>query len=267
MFRASRRFLPGLFASGVLPALAIAGSTMPVSAAAAEPVAPVVVVNGSLGGHVANLFTRVLHATGNRISAVTNSNFAGYIFFNSPTSLTATLKVPHLSCPASGFYETSAGAELQGPVSSSISFENAYVYMFCENGAASYSGSFVTGSASNPTMTPWTFTPAAGDKVKLRIVTAANFSDMVKDVTQTKSSSVSGPCSSCGGSEGGVSMSIGPAPPFGTVNWTHATVDGGTLAASDPDRYQDVNGSDVLITTSKITGGGSSFTNTFVASS
>jgi hypothetical protein len=269
MRRARRLILLSTLSAGILvPAVNLAGPLLPVSTANAETHAMAAALDGTVRNQVvADTFVPTPHATGSGISGVTDSNFAGYIFFNTPSSLTAAFKVPALSCPASGFYETSAGAVLSGPSGSTVSFENAFVYMFCENGASSYSGSFVTGNSSSPTDTPWTFTPVAGDKIKLKITTSASFLDVATDVTQAKSSSVSGPCSSCGGSEGGVSMSIGPVPPFGTVNWSHVTVDGGTLAASNPNRYQDVNGSDVLITTSRITGGGTSFTNAFVASS
>jgi Peptidase A4 family len=272
MRRPSRLFRSGTLSVGTLsvgvlvPSLAVLGSLLPISTASAEPAPAPVVMNGTGAHVVANTFVRGTDEARSGISGVTDSNFAGYIFFDAPTSVTATFKVPVLSCPAGGGYETSAGASLQGPSGSTINFENAYVYMFCENGAASYTGSFVTGSSSSPTLTPWTFTPAAGDKIKLKITTGTNFSDTAKDVTQATSSSVSGPCSSCGGSVGGVSMSIGPVPPFGSVDWTQVMVDGGTLAASDPDRYQDVNGSDLLIKTSRITGG-TAFKNTFVASS
>jgi hypothetical protein len=269
MRKTSRLILSGAFAVGVVvPALTVAESLLPIPAAdAGAGVASV--FNGTVNGH-AGLNTIVGmsgQVTRTAISGVDNSNFAGYLTTSSPNSIQAVFHVPTLSCPATGTYETAAGIEVQGPIGSSVAFENDDLYVFCNNGTASYRGSFVYGSSNAPTMTSWTFTPHVGDKLKLKITTGATFSTVVKDVTHPATSSVSGVCSACGGSEANVSMDIGPVPPFGTVTWKNVKVNGATLAASSPTAYQDVNGSDVLITTSPITSGGTSFTNTFVASS
>jgi hypothetical protein len=267
--RPSRLLLSGALAVGILvPALTVTGSLFPVTSAEAGTAAPPV-VNVAMSGRVgANTFIRMAGArAGSGISEVVNSNFAGYLTTSAPNSIQAAFRVPSLLCPASGSFETAAGAEVQGPIGSSVSFENADLYMFCNNGTPSYSGSFVYGTSSAPTTTSWTFTPHPLDKIKLKITTGATFTEVAKDVTHPATSTVSGVCTACGGSEANVSMDIGPVTPFGSLTWKNVRVDGGTLASSTPTAYQDVNGSDVLITTSPISTGGTSFTNTFVASS
>lgn len=254
--------LSGTLALGALvPAVTVVGSLLSLQGADAGAATPVG-VQAEAAGHAVNAYVRVPGRTVGSVTPQVNSNFAGYLTVQNPTSIQAVFHVPTLACPASGTYETSAGANVEG----ASDFENAFVYMFCINGSASYSGSFVYGPDGSPTVTSWRFTPRAGDKIKLKITTGATFTVTAKDVTMGRTSSVTGTCSGCNRTEANASMQIGPVPPFGTLDWTHVKVNGVALASSNPTLYQDVNGSDVLITTSAITGG-TSFTNTFVASS
>jgi hypothetical protein len=266
MRRTKRLVLSGTVAVGALvPALTVAGSPLAVSANA-RAAAPFV-TRGEVGGHDANTFTDVGEATGSRVPEVAGSTLAGYLTTSSPTSIQATMRVPPLFCPGSGSFETSAGVALQGPNETPVALEIDRVYLSCENGVPSYEGRFVYEMGASITSVPWTFTPRVGDELEFKITSGVIFSAVVKDVTRRAKSSVSATCRACAGAAADVSMESAPVPPFTKVNWTQVRVNSGTLAASHPTRYEEVNGSDVLIKTSRITGGGTAFMNRFVASS
>ncbi len=202
-------------------------------------------------------------------SVVNKSNFAGYLFTNAPTAVTATFTVPSLDC-TSVTGQVIIGAGVEGPFGpSGAGFVNADLLAACFGGTAHYSGSFGSGTTGGGTSTPWSFTPVAGDRLAITVATPSgtSYQMKVRDATQAKGSKRSGSCSSCGGGTGSIEVNGNTPPPFGTIRWSSVTVNGGTLAAAGPMRYEQVNGTHVLIRTSAISSSGTSFTSTFVASS
>ncbi len=201
------------------------------------------------------------------LSATSNtSNFAGYTFSDGARALTATFEVPTVTCPSSGSQVLIPWSEIGGPAG----FGETVMDITCTNGVVTFSGdNLYTDFSNSKTISKvWTFTPSVGDDISMEInmPSSGSFTLKATDVTRDKSTTLTGTCPGCGGSNGSIQVfpSSLPAPSFEAIQWANVTVNGGTLQATDPTEYVDVGGSPstVLVSTSAIESNGESFTNT-----
>jgi hypothetical protein len=203
------------------------------------------------------------------------SNWAGYEFSNSPGTVTASVVVPQVSCPAdSPPVAELLTAEVQGPsTDNGAGVAETYLQMTCSNQVVTYSGTNVAFNLSTGTLIAdqgWAFTPTAGDTLNLRVKAKSSgaFTIIASDTTQSHSSAVTGTCGVCHGGEGlvGINQSIGPIPSFGKLKWSGVTVNGAALQSAAPTEFYDAScGTNVSISTSAIGNSGESFSNKWVS--
>ncbi len=199
-------------------------------------------------------------------SSTATSDWAGYWLTNAPLTLASTVKVPVVHCPSGGNSLLTEWTYLQG----SVGFAAEALEIACNNGSLAYSGQSYyepTGSPSGGKDVAWSFSPAAGNLITsdVSVKTNGSLAIDVSDTTHSKSTSLTGSCAACAGSDGGVQTfpSTAPVPSFGTVDWTGVTVNGGSLQSVKPTLVDDSCGGKVVVTTSSIAANGTAFTNSY----
>jgi hypothetical protein len=186
------------------------------------------------------------------------------------TGLSGTFVVPTLECPTSGTYEVGLSVQVVGGLSG-----GSFAQLGCTTGSASYSaiaafaGTKATEIAvapGNSITTDISLTSATGYTTVAETVTNGTTGVVVKKSERKKKALTDTAAwlivQRINGTKGS------PIPPFGTLRWSGASVNGASLLAAAPHRY-DMQGTtkDVLVSTQAIGSTGGSFTNTFVASS
>jgi hypothetical protein len=198
------------------------------------------------------------------LSVINNQVFAGYVATvaaGSATSSAAQYKLPKLSCTSANRAITPvAGVAVNN--NNLATFSAAFVFTGCQKGKAVYFPALViNGNEVNYTTTAF----HAGNVIKVATkVTTAGTTVSVTDTTTavTKKRTGAGASSSSayvGDSDWAVNGTILGVPSFGTLSFTNCLVDGKSLAASHPAKYQRVNGSTVQITTGALSSTGTSF--------
>jgi len=235
--------------------------------AAALAIALLVTAFGGAAGADTPLHSSGSPATLQAGTAAATSNFAGYVFPGG-ASVTATFKIPKVTCPTTGISSGAIGTGLNGGSAGASEF----LQFQCGFGSLTYFGysrfgPIVGGGGPHN----WTFSVSAGDTITSQITTPStgSISIVVHDVTKGLTDTDAGACASCSGSSGSVAVNgNSPIPNFKSVKWSGVGVDGMPLASMSPTAYVQVNAlQKVLISTSKIAKSGTTFTNRFVSAS
>lgn len=188
------------------------------------------------------------------------SNFAGYTFSDDPETTAASFTVPTLRC-SSALQSAQIWADIQATGGAVAEWA---LDLTCNGGTPSYSGDFNAASTQF-----WSFSPEAGDVLDTSITYAGTgaVTMSVTDVTRDETSSYDGSLAAPSGTSGTFEIWFpsGSGPNFGTLNWSAVMVNGGTLAASKPDAFNEQSGTTTLIVTSAIGTSGTSFSNVDVA--
>jgi len=198
--------------------------------------------------------------------SVTNSDhFAGYqvtVAAGSATSSAAQYTLPALTC-TSVYRAITSVAGVHVTVSGAATYSSAFVFVGCFHGQAGYFPALViNGNEVNYNTTAF----HAGDVIKVATkVTTASTTVSVRDVTTAVTKKRTGPGASSssayiGDSDWNVNGMLLTVPKFGTITFTHCSVNGKALAASHPARYQRVtSGGTVQITTGALSSAGTAF--------
>ena len=178
------------------------------------------------------------------------STFAGYqsaVAPGSATSSAASSSVPKLSCTtATRAVGPAAGVQ----ANNNKTFSSASLFTGCVNGkAVNYPALVINGHE-----TPYPKSPfSAGDVINLSTnVTTKGTTVQVTDVTTGASQKLTGAGASASAAYIGDTAWVNSTgtllgvPNFGTLTFTKCRIDGITLAASLPYRYQRVNSSNIV---------------------
>lgn len=202
-----------------------------------------------------------------------SQGLAGYGFSSTGTitSFDATIVVPTLACPPTGAYASDISAQLVGTIGG-----GSFLYLKCATGTASYQG--VVGisqggaskdfavSSGDTVETQLTVTTSGGSTTVQAVVTDTTSSTVTKKVVTKKKVLVETKGWAILQDVGGAATN--PIPPFGTLQWSSVTVNGGTLQSANPVKYNLYNSvNKELVSTSAIAGTGNAFTNKFQHSS
>jgi len=244
-----------------MPALAVT-----IGAAVTVPLLSLAPAQAAAGGNVGGRGPASARASAP--SVINNTVFAGYqasVAAGSPTSSAAQFKVPRLSC-TSAFRGITPGAGVQVNAFRSVSF--AFVFVLCHSGRAAYVPALViNGNEVNyPRMAV-----RAGNVIKVSAkVTTTGTTVQVTDVTKAITKKLTGPGASANAAYAGDSDWVTSTnkllgvPKFGTLTFTHCTVDGKTLASAHPTKIQRVNSSNVVqIATGALSRAGTTFATHF----
>ena len=244
-----------------MPALAV---TIGAAAMVAPVLSLVAPAQAAAAGHGGNGPT----GAHTRALSVSNPVFAGYqanVAAGSATSSAAQYKLPKLSCTSAARAITPVAGVA---VNNFATFSAAFVFVGCSSGKAVYFPALVI----NGTQTHFTTTNlAAGDAIKVSTkVTTTGTTVQVTDVTKAITKKLTGPGASANAAYAGDSDWVTSAnkllgvPKFGTLTFTHCTVDGKTLASAHPTKIQRVNSSNVVqIATGALSRAGTTFATHF----
>ena len=190
-------------------------------------------------------------------SGLKSTSFAGYAATPSTlVSAKATIKIPLLSCAASGDTGISPGVWLTGLASS---FSGAFGLLFCENGQVTYDAAVTINGAQTAL-----FTVKPGDTLVVSVSsTTSKTSATVRDVTAGLSKTVSGTgndkTQALVGDGGvyfsGISGPVGGVPKFKSYPVSSVSVGGRALGLVHPVPVERVNGKIVQLVPTAITGG------------
>jgi hypothetical protein len=190
--------------------------------------------------------------------------FAGYEVTGPATSASARFTVPALACPRSGRLAVYPGVELSNEAAAIIA---AGVRLRCQNGTPVYAAVIV----ANNTLDRVPVTVSPGDQIAARVTqTATAGMASIADLTRHFAAAV--PATTGAKNliaDVGVEAVIdGPAPlrkvpPFGTITFSAAKVNGTALGASHPAAINRTFLGTLQILTGPLDSTGTSFTTTF----
>jgi len=243
-----------------MPALAV---TIGVAAVVAPVLSLVAPAQAAAAGHGGSALASA-HA--GKVSVTNSDHFAGYeatVTAGSATTSAAQFKIPALSC-TSAFRAITPVAGVE--TNNFTSYSSAFLFVGCQNGKALYFPALVV----NGTETNYSTTNlAAGDVVKVSTKVTTGTTVQVTDVTKGITKKLTGPAASpsaayiadSGWHNNGTLLGV---PKFGTLTFTHCTVDGKTLASAHPTKVQRVTSSNVIqITTGALSPAGTTFATHF----
>lgn len=201
----------------------------------------------------------------------TNSSVAGYRVVNSAgvTSFDATVTVPAITCPPAGTYSGYLSSQVVGTTVSGGTF----VHLSCAAGGATYTGFIVFTTVTNGLKF---FTVKAGNTIESQITLKATkkgtttvhtrITDETTGVVTTKWVTYKG--TALDTTAWDVFEHVGKAsvPPFTTDTWSGAQSNGVSLEAAGATHYNMTETGTLLVSASKLSSTGSSFTNAFHAS-
>jgi hypothetical protein len=190
--------------------------------------------------------------------------FAGYRVSGPATSASARFTVPTLACPPRGNLAVYPGVDLTSEAGAII---EAGLRLRCRNGAPAYVAVII----ANNTLDRVPVTVSPGDQVAVRVTqTATAGTASITDLTRGSSATVP---TNTGAknliADVGVEAVIdGPAPlrkvpPFGTMTFSAAEVNGAALGASNPTAINRTFFGTLQILTGPLDSTGTSFTTTF----
>jgi peptidase A4-like protein len=202
------------------------------------------------------------HLHSGEVSSVeyaTSTNWAGYAAHSTTyTSVTATWREPGASCGSSASY-AAFWTGLDGYASASV--EQTGTLVECSGGSA-HQLAWYEMYPANPVY--FSNTPGAGDSMTATVsaTSAGAFTLTLSDSTQGWSHTIHQTNSSLARSSAEViaeapssSTGVLPLANYGTVSFTGARVNSGTLGASNPTEINMVSGSTTKTSCSAITGG------------
>jgi len=245
------------------PALAVTIGVAAVVAPVLSLVAPAQAATAGHGGSaLASAHTRA-------VSVINSDHFAGYeanVTAGSATTSAAQFKIPALTC-TSAFRAITPVAGVSVTFNNAATYSSAFLFVGCQNGKALYFPALVI----NGTETNYNTTHlAAGDVIKVSTkVTTAGTTVQVADVTKSITKKLTGPAASPTSAyiaDSGWYINGSPlgVPKFGTLTFSHCSVDGKTLASAHPTKVQRVNSSNVVqITTGALSPAGTAFATHF----
>lgn len=207
---------------------------------------------------------------GGPMNARSSTDVAGYQAKAAIDSIGATFAVPKLKCPGTGTYETDVSVQVVGGLAG-----GSFVQLKCTTGAASYTGTLVfsttqakafTVASGNSITTDITLTASTGHTTVAATVTNGTTGAVTKKSERKMKTLADTSAWFIVQRVNGTTGS--PIPPFGTLRWSGASVNGGPLRSASYHRYVMVNSSAMeLVSTQQIGATGGTFTNKFVASS
>lgn len=207
-------------------------------------------------------------------TASTSQAVAGYHVNDASgiTSLVGTVTVPTVSCPGNK-YSSDLTVQLVGASKAKGISGGTFIRFTCQTGTAMYTGFTGWAGFANGTK-PFAVAPGNTIRTQLTIThtkgsttaTATVINESTGTVTQ-KTVTKNKVLHATSAWEAFQHVGGAPVTPFGTVSWSGAMANGSTFAVAGAKRYNmvDTKGH-VLVSSSVLSGTGSSFTNKFHAS-
>jgi len=260
--------------AGVLGALALVVALGSAPAAQAASVAPAArPATGSAPVLRAPGIGEVIPGT-HTLATTTNTHWSGYDATTGDyTSVTATFTQPSVTCASGDDVVFWVG--LGGGTASSDSLQQNGTFAQCSGSTPKYSAWWETWPCNSITNYGGTVKP--GDVITTETINEGNNSYEFVTTDTTEGWSVSPKHTGCNGGSTAtaevitetpeIGSSLADLPDFGTVTYNDATINGAALSSASPTLVDMARNGTTMDTTSAISGGGETFSNTWVARS
>ena len=207
-------------------------------------------------------------------ATTTNTHWSGYNATTGDyTSVTATFTQPTVKCASGDDVVFWVG--LGGGTASSDSLQQNGTFASCNGSTPVYSAWWETWPCNSITNYGGTVKP--GDVITMKTINEGNNSYEFVTTDTTEGWSVSPKHTGCNGGSTAtaevitetpeIGSGLADLPNFGTVTYTDATINGAALSAASPTLVNMARSGKTMDTTSAITGGGETFSNTWKARS
>jgi Peptidase A4 family len=207
-------------------------------------------------------------------ATTTNTHWSGYDATTGDyTSVAATFTQPTVNCSSGGDVVFWVG--LGGGTATSESLQQNGTFAQCSGGTARYSAWWETWPCNS--ITNYGSTVKPGDVITMSTTNLGGNSYQFTVTDTTEGWSVSPKHTGCNGGSTAtaevitetpeIGGSLANLPNFGTVTYSAATINGSALSASAPMAINMARSGTTMDTTSAISSSGTSFSNTWVASS